>query len=436
MSDLMPALMPALRHRLRPLWGGQGAGAVWLALAVGSTFVLGLAVQVLGLRLLSEGDYATFVLALGIGNVAAAIAASVQPVVASRAHAGERSFLPASIGPVAAGAAVATLAGAAVLAPAVGPSIALLAMVQIPLHAAVGAGLGRLQAGRSFRRIATANVLWSCARLLIVAPWVLAAGGSATAFVLALPAALAVELLLLRALGAYRGLGAARASDASWLLRNYALWALFAWLLNADAIYARLFLTTAGADAYAVAFTLGRQPVYAVAPLAIVLLPVTLSSTGSGQRARLHAILIASLLLLAATWLVLGVRPELLVRFLSGGARSVDPTLVRGYALVGSLAALATLELTFVFALGRLPALGRMAFVALASGAVAAALVSGPHQLLIVQGAVVGTLAVELTWLAFRASAPGVRTPLRLVGVPATASDATYRPPESTSRTA
>ncbi|MHB8645862.1 MAG: hypothetical protein ACYDAR_08755, partial [Thermomicrobiales bacterium] len=70
--------------RLRPLWGDEGKGAIWLTAGIATTFVFGLALQVLGLHRLDTSEYATFVFALGIGNVANAIAAAIQPVIATR----------------------------------------------------------------------------------------------------------------------------------------------------------------------------------------------------------------------------------------------------------------------------------------------------------------------------------------------------------------
>lgn len=397
--------MYVIIRRLSPLWDDEGAGVVWLSLSVAITFALGFVLQLLGLRLLSDGDYATFVLALGIGNVAAAIAAALQPVIAARSASDGGRFLPLAAPHALAGIALACAVAAVALTPTVGPLIALLVVAQIPLHALVGVGIGRLQAGRSFRRMAVSSALWSLARLLVVLLMVAGRSDGPLTFVLALPVALAVEVALLWALGAYRGVHWEAAARGNQLLQTYLMWGLFAWLLNADAVYSRVLLAPDDAQSYAVALTLGRQPLYLVAPLAMVLLPVTLARRGGDQRRRMFAILMTAAILLAGTWLVLGVRPEILVGLLTGNEQHADVALIRGYALVGPLTAAATLELTFTFALGRRLPLGGLVLLAVGSGAVAFMFVTTPLQLLAVQGAVVAVLAVGLAVIGFKASA-------------------------------
>lgn len=391
-------------HALRPVWGGEGAGAAWLALATGVAFLLGLALQLIGLRSLDGGDYATFVFALGLGNIAAAVAAAVQPVVAFRAGTARPAFLPARPA-LLVGLALGTGAVAALLlAPEVGAAVAVLALLQIPLHTAVGVGVGRLQHARAFARIAVAQVLQMVARIAIVLPWVVAGRASALPFVAALALALLAALALLLAAGAFRGTAWESAADARALLATYALWALVAWLLNADALYARLTLSVADGDAYALALTLGRQPLYAVAPLAVVLLPVTLAADPAEQRARLRAILAVSALLLLGTLLVLAVWTRPLIDLLTGDETG-DPLLVRGYAVVGSLAAAATLLLTFAFALDRPPRLRLLVALALVPAPVAL-LLDDPRALLALQATVVAAL-LALCWRsAFRATIP------------------------------
>jgi hypothetical protein len=379
--------------RLRPVWGDEGAGTVWLALGIAATFVFGLFLQLLGLRTLSDGAYATFVFGLGLGNVANAVAAAVQPVVAARAAADDGTFLPASPRALVAGAVLLCLAGVALLGPSVGPVTAFLAVAQIPLHAAVAVGLGRLQAARAFARLSGCLVVWSVVRIAVVVPFVLTGRASAEVFVLALPAALAAELALLAGLGAFRGVAWRTAPDGGALRGSYGLWALFAWLLNADAVYALLFLDPANADRYATALTLGRQPIYAVAPLAMVLLPVTQAGGRGGQRERLRAILGVAALVFAGSFVVLGIRPDLVLGLLTGNAAATSAALVRGYTAVGSLAAAATLLMTFTFALGGAPRTWLL--IALTAGSLAAAaLVATPGQLLLVQGLAVALLTL------------------------------------------
>ena len=172
---------------LRPAWGGEGRGLTWLAVGIGATFALGLALQLIGLRVLDEGDYATFVLCLSLGNVASAVAGAVQPVVAVRAGTAHPAFLPAPAGAMLL-VAVATIAGgAALLAPGVGWAVALLACVQLPLHAFLGVGTGRLQARRAFAAIAASLVLLSVVRIAAVVPTSLDGAASARVFAVALP---------------------------------------------------------------------------------------------------------------------------------------------------------------------------------------------------------------------------------------------------------
>ena len=269
----------ALLRPVQPVWGGQGRGtswlALWLALGIGSTFLLGLVLQLLALRTLSGGGYATFVLALGVGNVANALAVVVQPVVAARTAGGDSSLLPVRPTAALAAAATLTLGGAAALSTVTEPVIALFIVLQIPVHAAVGIGLGRLQARRAFGLIAASLGFWAAARVLIALAAMAGPPAATSALVFALPGAQLAQLALLWWLGAYREVRWARAADGSELLRRYALWAVFAWLLNADALYGHARLGPEVADSYAVALTLGRQALYAAAPLAIVLLPVT-----------------------------------------------------------------------------------------------------------------------------------------------------------------
>lgn len=404
--------LPAnLRRRLQPAWGTEGAGLVWLVGGFGSTVVLGLALQLLALRGLSDGDYATFVFGLGIGNVANAVASAMQPVVAVRTGTANPAFLPAAPAPILVVVLLTTSTCIGLLAPGVGLGVAALVCLQVPLHAVAAIGLGRLQAQRAFARIAGLNALWSVARIAVVLPAVVASNGSATVFVLALPAALAVELVVLALLGGFRGTSWRAATDGRVLLRKYGLWALFGWLLNADAIFARLLLDRAAADAYALAVTLGRQPLYAVAPLALVLLPVTQSGRPDEQRHRLGAILLVSILLLAGTLLVIGGWPRTIVAMLTGSADRADPMLIRGYAIVGSLGAAATLLLTFAFAMDRSPRLGALATLAFGSGIAAAVFGHDPHRLLIIQTTVVASLVIGSTYLCLRATAPDAPAP-------------------------
>jgi len=250
-------------------------------------------------------------------------------------------------------------------------------------------------------------------RLLIVVPAVLLGYGSGTVFLLALPLALLADLVLLVAFGAFRGICWQPADDAARLLRYYGLWGLLAWLLNADVIYARLVLSPAHAGDYAVAFTIGRQPAYAVAPLAMVLLSVTLAGHPREQRNRFWAVVGVAGLLLLATLLSFDVWPGLVLRVLAGRSSATLIGLLRGYALVGALAAAAMLLVTFVFALGSAPRLGIPGGVAILSLLAALLLVRQPWQLLTLQGAAVAALVGVYGYVglqATRLSGPTVRS--------------------------
>lgn len=399
---------------LRPLWGDEGAGVLWLALGVGTTFVLGLALQLLGLRTLGNGGYATFVFALGVGNIANAVAGAIQPVVAARAATERPAFLPVSWRVLAIGGLLGTVAAAAALSPGVGPVIALLVVAQVPLHATVAVGLGRLQAQRRFMQMAACLALWSVARFVVAVMAVVVVHGGAGAFVAALPFALLVEAIVLWLIGAYRCCETRPAADGTSLLVGYGLWALFAWLLNADAVYAPRVLAPSDADAYATAFTLGRQPIYAVAPLTMVLLPVALHPERGEQRSRLFAIFGVTIALLIGTTLLFGARPELVLRLLTGDPASTSPLLLRGYAIIGPVAAGATLLMTFTFALGCPPRPWTMLALALGFLAITIGFVSHSLHLLVVQGlsiaAVTTICALNAMREAFRDSTLQTRT--------------------------
>ena len=399
-------MISATVRRVSAVWGDEAAGTGWLALGVGTTFVFGLLLQVLGLRSLEHGAYSTFVVGLGLGNVANAICTVVQPIVAAHGDRERAAFLPVERTPALLMTAAGTVLATVALAPSVGAFEAAAGLLQIPLHVVGAAGLGRLQAARSFRKIALVLALWSVSRVAVVLPWILTGNASAAVFMAALPVAALVQLGLLSAFGAWDGLDlTAPVAQRRALLHHYAFWALFAWLLNADAILARVSLSATAADAYAIALTLGRQPAYVIAPLMMVLLPVTRGAHDGEQRGRLHAIGLVSLLVAGGTFVVLGLRPDLILTALTGTADSSSTGLVRGYALVGSLAAAASLLMTFVFGLGRAPRIAVMASLPVAQAAFTLGLVSRGSTLLFVQGAVLAALTGLLVWVALRATA-------------------------------
>src|SRR5918999_1520723 len=136
---------------------------------------------------------------------------------------------------------------------------------------ALGLGTGRLQARRAFAAIAASLVLLSVVRIAAVVPTSLDGAASARVFAVALPVALLAATAVVPPGAGYSGVLWSAAPDGGRLLGQYALWALAAWLINGDAVFARLRLPDDEAGAYALAFTLGRQPIYAVAPLTMVL---------------------------------------------------------------------------------------------------------------------------------------------------------------------
>lgn len=291
--------------------------------------------------------------------------------------------------------------------------VALFAALQLPLHVYAGVGFGALQARRAFGWMACSLVLWGGARCLVV---LLAVGGGADdalLFVVALPSAVAIKIGILALGGGYRSLNWAPASDGRGLLRRYTVWGLFSWLMNADALFAQAVLSTTGADAYAVALTLGRQPIYAAAPLATVLLPVAIGADALTQRHRLHAVLFVSTLLAAAAAVALAIAPDLVVRILSGDARDGAANLIRGYVFVGSAAAAATLLLTLAFALDGLPDLRLLTALSVLGVACAALFVRDPAQLLVLQAATVTVVAIQQFALAWR-STRVERTPVKV----------------------
>jgi hypothetical protein len=187
-------------------------------------------------------------------------------------------------------------------------------------------------------------------------------------------------------------------------LRYYGLWALIAWLLNADVLYARLFLSPVHAGQYAIAFTIGRLPLYAVSPLVVVLLPVTLAGKSEEQRERFWAVVGVAGLLLTATVLSIGAWPGPVLQLLAGRSDAMLVGLVRGYSMVGSLAAAVMLLATFSFALGCEPRLGFVGGLAIVCLVAVLIGVRQPWQLLVVQGGALGLLVTVYGWLGLRAT--------------------------------
>lgn len=391
-------------RRLGSPWGREYRGLAWLTVSVGLTLVLGLALQLLAIRRLSGGEYATFVFALGLGNVAAAIASAIQPVVAARVHDGSvDGVLPLPPGPLAALTGAATLFVAAVFAPALGFPAALLAVLQVPLHAVVAVGLGSLQGRGSYPALALGYACFAVVRIAFVLLVLPLGRAGEVAFVASLPAGLVATILLLSAFGAFDSRTFRRTVEAARLLPAFATWALASWLLNADAVFARLVLPASEAGHYALAVTLGRQSYYLVTPLMFVLLPVTRAAVGEDQRARFAAIFAVFLVLLAGSAVVLGIAPNAVAGLLTGEDEHGFGTVLRGYAVLGPLGAFASLQLTFLFGLSATPWARGLAALAAVSSPLLALAWSGP-AMLAAQALVLTTLVAWATKRGFEAT--------------------------------
>lgn len=378
-----------------------------VSMAVALTFVLGPVLQVLAIRKLGTGDYATFVFALAIGNVANALAASVQPVVAVQVGAGKRGeFLPT--GRMAAAGlvlVVGTLAAAA-LGQSTGMVVAGLAIAQLPLHAVLGASIGALQGARRFAAVSVTSVAFAPLRLLGALAAVALGHEGVTAFVAALPAALAVSLVVAGLLGAFRAISWSKAAAPRTLLFTYLSWVALAFLVNADAIYARLALPDVEADRYGVAFNLGRLAVFAIAPIATVLLPAAQGSSPSERWQRTIAAAGLTLALGAGLMATVGAFPAQVSDLLTGDGGAGYAALVRVHIIVGTLAALVTLLATLAFAVGVRPPIGVVGGAAVLP-AVVAILSDSPVTLATAQAVAVGFVAAAM----LRAAWAGRRAP-------------------------
>lgn len=389
------------RTSVRSLWAGQGRAFAWLTGSVGLTVVLGLVLQLLAIRRLESDEYATFIFALGIGNIAAAIAGAIQPVVAARVLDGGRGgAMPASPALTAAIAAAISMGAAAALIPWAGAAASVLAVAQVPLHCVVAAGLGRLQGSQRYGSLALGYACFAVVRLGFAVAVLAAGSAGEMAFVASLPAGLAATIALLASAGAYRREDFHPARDRGALFAAYATWGAAAWLLNADAVFARVVLDGAEAGRYALAVTLGRQASYAVIPLLFILLPAARRAEGD-QVQRLRALFLVSGALLLVSLGVLFPAPGDLATLLTWDDGGGHSALIRGYAVAGPLGALASLLATFVYgAGGRLPG-WPIAGLAAASLTVPLLAHSG-GVLLASQGALLGALTLVLAVAGMR----------------------------------
>ena len=362
-------------------------------------FTLGLGLQLLASRSLTQRDYATFVFGLAIGNVAQSLASAIQPVVAKQARA---RFLPIPLRlALVLGGGVCATAWAALGWP-VGFTVAALALSQLPLHALVGVGMGVLQRARKFTAMAVIIPSFAAVRLVSVLPWLWAGHLQSWQFVMALPLGLLVMGGLVGSFGGFRGLDWRPTSNRAALIPSYGLWLSIAWLLNSDGLYGRLFLGEAPSGDYALAFTLGRLPLFAVGPLVTILLS-SLLDRATQQRGRLVlGILIASTILFLGSILTLGVHAQTAIDLLSGDASGRSVRLLRVYAIQGPTAALLTMMVTLLYGVGHLPSSWLIASGTLITLAIAWATGSAV-ALATAQLVVTGSVAAWCTWLGIRA---------------------------------
>jgi O-antigen/teichoic acid export membrane protein len=383
------------------LWAGEGRGLLYLGAGTAVAFVFGPLLQLLAARQLDERDYATFVLALGIASIAGMLAAVVQPIAATAAAEDQPAEGRHDWWPWAGAVALLGIAVAA-LAPSVGAFVAILALAQIPLHLAFAAGLGILQSRRRFAAIAASSAVFPVARLTFAVGWVAAGVVSVTAFVAALPVALAAALGGLGLAGAFRAIGI-RALIARVPAEWFAAWFGVALLLNGDAIIGRLFLGEVDAGRYGVALTIGRLVPFAAWPIATVLLPVAAAAEPGRGRERILATLAVCAVLGSGLFAVAGIAPGPAVQLITGeGDTGPYATLVRLHIVAGTIAALATLTCTQLFA--RTQTLPWRWAIACFVPVVAASAVSESPVVTVVSQA----LALALFWLvAVRRSVQG-----------------------------
>jgi hypothetical protein len=334
------------------LWRGRVALLI-VAAGTAITFVLGPTLQVLALRQLDAGGYAVFVLALAVGNIAGAFAGVVQPVVAAGVLDGHAPRIPAK-GNVLAFAGLAAVAGGALaLAPVIGWWLALIVVLQLPLHFTLGAMLGILQGRRQFGRFSLGATMFAPARLLFAGA--LAAAGVATGatFAGALTFALALSLVFVGFLGGRDVLATRPGAPPAGTATGLAGWAALAVLLNADVLLSRAMFGDADAGRYALAFSLGRVAYMASVGLAAVWLP--LAWRNPAARAQTLVATATAALLGAGLFAAVGIAPDAVVEILTGDTSSGYAGLVRAHVFAGTIAALLNLLVVLAFARGAPP---------------------------------------------------------------------------------
>ncbi len=339
------------------LWEGEERAITSFGVSIASTFVIGISIQAAAVRILSLSSYSTLVFGLAIGNVANAIASAIQPVVAVGHRTTDERFVPCSVKIIGTFTVLLSTLAVLVMRTSVGLVAAAATVSQVPIHALVAVGQGRLQAKSRLVPLAISVSIFAFIRLVMLFASLVAGVKSIYPFILALPIGLLGTLGYLHVVGAFRQVSWKPIQDKGSVVAGYLLWASLAWLVNADAIYARILLPDDAAGSYAVAFTLGRLPLFAVAPLAMVLLPVTAQRAGTDQTRRLTGIVVAGLVLVFGSLVVLAIQPAFSLTIFTGNDGTASFSIVRLHALIGSFGAVATLLWTFAYASGQRPPL-------------------------------------------------------------------------------
>lgn len=351
--------------RLAILWTGHGSSLSFLGAINFIVLASGVGLQLLAIRSLSHGDYATFVVGIGFANAAGIVGNVVQPIAAIRSSVDATG----PIVPVPHGAAVVVLAatfGAIVslLVSFVGFWEAMSMASLLPLHAIIAVGLGRLQAHRAFRRISVVSVSLVPSRLLFAAAFGYAGWSTGASFVTALLASAVLAASATALVGGLRGLYGAFGSDRR-LAVTYAAWGALAVLIHVDVLVVKLAFSETDASRYAAAFTLGKLGLFAVGPIALVLLPVAQPLAGGAVRSLSAATVIVTLVVGLAMFAGLGFYPETVARLVFGESQPVGSAgLIRIHLLIGIVNVLMLLQSTLLFARGVRPPLVPMMIAA------------------------------------------------------------------------
>lgn len=382
---------------------GSGRGGAYAAAAFAVTFLLGLGLQALAIRSLSAAGYATFAVGLSVGNVAAALAQSLQPSVAL-AHikhdeeSQSRSWLaPATI---VCTSVAATVAGWL----AAGPWLGVVLGSQVPLHAALAVGLGKIQSEGRPGLLMIGATAYAPGRLVAAISFLALFGASAAALAASLPAGLLLSLAVVLGAGGFVS-GSPRGSRRLVVAPGVGTWLALAVLQNADLMIARIVFSGVDAGSYALSFTVGRLPLFAGMLVAMVLLPAVAADAGAWRRTRSLLALFAVLLLPTVAVAAL-IHP--LVEWWSG--ESVGLPLMVVQAATGLSSALLVLLTTLLYGRGRYLPWGAV----LLAGLIPPALVSTEGSPLALAFAPLAAHIVLIGWSTWSARSIGDdRRPLR-----------------------